>query len=405
MKITDIQCIHVQIPKVSTNIIGGSVSYEGNPYRDEEPEHMNQFVGSVPHFGHSCSGIVKVYTDEGIVGIGEAATETTRCEIDRIRDNLIGCDVYDIIYNSNYTMQGRGNTLRVFTKHIRLPRTKEQSAVEFALWDIIGKKAGLPVYKLLGGKVREKAPVTLFLGERPIDDCIADIDKAMKNGIMTVKIKVGCNDKRDVDLIREIRRQFGYDLAIRIDPNAAWTVPESIRILKRMEPFHLQYAEGFLKANEKYSFRKVREATGVPVCICEQFNGYNEMTSQEALTQVCDLIRMKAFDVLSVDPSRTGGLLGFQKLCAVCEGAGLQVVTHRASTSVSQATWLTGICISPASDLAQDIVPVGQPSGPLYDAANETLFMENGYMRPWDAPGWGLTLNEEVISKYTCAMK
>ena len=95
MKITDIQCIHVQIPKVSTNIIGGSVSYEGNPYRDEEPEHMNQFVGSVPHFGHSCSGIVKVYTDEGIVGIGEAATETTRCEIDRIRDNLIGCDVYD----------------------------------------------------------------------------------------------------------------------------------------------------------------------------------------------------------------------------------------------------------------------------------------------------------------------
>lgn len=318
---------------------------------------------------------------------------------------MIGCDVYDIIYNSNYTMQGRGNTLRVFTKHIRLPRTKEQSAVEFALWDIIGKKAGLPVYKLLGGKVREKAPVTLFLGERPIDDCIADIDKAMKNGIMTVKIKVGCNDKRDVDLIREIRRQFGYDLAIRIDPNAAWTVPESIRILKRMEPFHLQYAEGFLKANEKYSFRKVREATGVPVCICEQFNGYNEMTSQEALTQVCDLIRMKAFDVLSVDPSRTGGLLGFQKLCAVCEGAGLQVVTHRASTSVSQATWLTGICISPASDLAQDIVPVGQPSGPLYDAANETLFMENGYMKPWDAPGWGLTLNEEVISKYTCAMK
>lgn len=51
MKITDIQCIHVQIPKVSTNIIGGSVSYEGNPYRDEELEHMNQFVGSVPHFG------------------------------------------------------------------------------------------------------------------------------------------------------------------------------------------------------------------------------------------------------------------------------------------------------------------------------------------------------------------
>ncbi len=98
----------------------------------------------------------------------------------------------------------------------------------------------------------------------------------MKNGIMTVKLKVGCNDKRDVDLFREVRRQFGYDLAVRIDPNGAWTVPEAIRILKRMEPFHPQYAEGFLKSNEKYSFRKVREATGVPVCICEQFNGFIE---------------------------------------------------------------------------------------------------------------------------------
>lgn len=104
MKITDIQCIHIQIPKVSTNIIGGSVSYEGNPYRDEEPEHMNQFVGSVPHFGHSCSCIVKVYTDEGIVGIGEAGAGA-RCAIDKIRDNLIGCDVYDITYKFHYTMR------------------------------------------------------------------------------------------------------------------------------------------------------------------------------------------------------------------------------------------------------------------------------------------------------------
>ncbi len=404
MKITDIQCIHVQIPKVSSNIIGGSVAYEGNPYRDESPEHMAQFVDSVPHFGHSCSCIVKVFTDEGIVGIGEAGAGA-RCEIDRIRDNLTGCDVYDLSYHSNYTMQGRGNTLRVFTKHQGLARTKEQSAIEFALWDCIGKKTGQPVYKLLGGKVREKVPITLFLGERPIDDCIADIDRALKSGIKTVKLKVGCNDKRDVELFQEVRRQFGYDLAIRIDPNAAWTVPEAIRMLKRMEKYNPQYVEGCLKRNEKYAFRKIREATGVPVCICEQFNGWVEMTTEEALTHVCELIRLKAFDVLSVDPSRTGGLLGFQKVCAVCEGAGLQVVTHRALTSISQAAWLTGIMVSPSANLAQDIVPCGHPSGPLYDSVFETLPVTGGYMKPWDAPGWGLTIDESILEKYDCTKK
>ena len=404
MKITDIQCIHVQIPKVSSNIIGGNVSWEGNPYRDEDPEHMKAFVSSVPHFGHSCSCIVKVFTDEGIMGIGEAGAGA-RCEMDHIRENLIGCDVYDLAYHSIYTMHGRGNTLRVFTKNTNLARTKEQSAIEFALWDCIAQKAGVPVYKLFGGKVREKVPITLFLGERPIDECIADIDAAMKRGIMTVKLKVGCNDKRDVDLFREVRRQFGYDLAIRIDPNAAWTVTEAIRILKRMEPFHPQYAEGFLKRNEKYSFRKVREATGIPVCICEQFNGWIEMSMEEALTHVCELIRLKAFDVLSVDPSRTGGLLGFQRLCAVCEGAGLQVVTHRALTSISQAAWLTGVAVSPAADLAHDLVPVGHPSGPLYDSVFETLPVENGYMKPWDKPGWGLTINEDILKQYDCTHK
>lgn len=401
MKITDIECTHIMIPKVSSNIIGGHNAYEGNPYRDEQHEHMKHFVSTVPHFGHSCSCVVKVYTDEGIVGIGEAGAER-HCEIHRIRENLIGCDVFDLSYLSNFTMQGRGNTLRNFIKHKDVPRTKEQSAIEFALWDCIGKKVGQPVYKLMGGKVREKVPITLFLGERPIDECIQDIDKAMKSGIRTVKIKVGCNDRRDIDLFREIRDQFGYDLVVRIDPNAAWTVTEAIRMLKRMTPYNPQYVEGALKRNEKYGFRRIREATGIPVCICEQFNGYTEMTTEEALTHVVELIRLKAFDVLSVDPSRTGGLLGFQKICAVCEGAGLQVVTHRALTSISQAVWLTGILVSPSANLAQDIVPVGQPSGPLYDSVFETLQMENGAMRPHEAPGWGLTLNEETINKYAC---
>jgi L-alanine-DL-glutamate epimerase-like enolase superfamily enzyme len=400
MKITDVTCTHVAIPKVSTNIIGGSDEYDGIPYRRESMEELDRMVSEVPHWGNSLSCIVKVFTDEGIVGIGEGG-QGKRCEMERIKQNIIGMDVYDIAYISNRRIHGRGSSLRNLGKNPNLPRTKEMSAVEFALWDCIGKKAGQPVYKLLGGKVREKVPITLFLGERPIDDCIRDIDKAIKQGIRTVKLKVGCNDKRDIELFHEVRKQFGYDLIIRIDPNSAWTLPEAIRMVKRMEKYNPQYIEGALRKNEgAYGFRRLRQVTGVPVCICEQFEGNFEKSMEDALIRVVELAQLRACDVLSVDPTRTGGLLGFRNICALCEGYGIQVVTHRALTSISQSTWLTGCITNNAAEYAQDIVPIGQPSGPLYDSVFETLKIEDGYMKPWDAPGWGLTINEEILKKY-----
>ena len=400
MRIVDIECTHVIIPKTSSNIIGGRDEYEGIPYRDEDVHEIQSFVDKVPHFGNALSCIVKVYTDDGIVGIAEGHAGRN-CEMERIRENILGSDVYDISRIANVLMFGRGNSLRARPKNALLPGTKEMAAVDGALWDCIAKKAGVPVYKLMGGKVRESVPITLFLGDRPIDECIEAVGKAVAEGIGTIKLKTGCNDKRDVDLLREIRNEFGYDLILRIDSNAAWDVVEGIRVLKRMAPYNLQYAEGMLRQCESgRSFRRLREATGVPMCICEQFAGYGEISAEEALIRTVELIRMNACDVLSLDPSRSGGLLGFNQICALCEGAGIQVVTHRANTSLSGALWLTCCMSNYATSLAQDIVPVGQPSAPKYDTVFETLKPENGYMKPWDSPGWGMTLNEDILKKY-----
>ena len=400
MKIIDIECFHVTIPKTTSNVIGGRDAYEGIPYRDEDADTINSFVSKVPHFGNALSCIVKVHTDEGIVGIAEGHS-TRRCEIERIRENIINSDVYDISRIANVLMFGRGTSLRARPKNDIFAGTKEMATIEAALWDCIAKKAGVPVYKLMGGKVREKVPITLFLGDRPIDECIEAIGKGIEEGFRTVKLKTGCNDKRDVDLLREIRNEFGYDLILRIDCNAAWDVTDGVRMLKRMAPYNLQYAEGMLRRCERgHGFKRMREAAGVPICICEQFAGYHEISAEEALLRAVDLIRMNACDVLSLDPTRTGGLLGFSQVCALCDGAGIPIVTHRANTSLSGALWLTGCVCNYATSYAQDIVPVGQPSAPQYDTVFETLQSENAYMKPWDAPGWGMTLNEEVLKKY-----
>ena len=400
MKITEIECVHVAIPKTSSNVIGGRDSYEGIPYRDEEAETIASFVGKVTHFGNSQSCVVKVHTDEGITGIGEMACGR-RCEIQKIKENIIGSNVYDVSRIANTLMFGRGNSLRARPKNDLLAGSSEMAAIECALWDCIGKKAKVPVYKLLGGKIREQVPITLFLGERPIEECMEAIKNAVDEGIRTIKLKIGCNDQRDIDLLREIRSQFGYDLVLRIDGNAAWTVTEGIRMLKRMQQFNLQYAEGLLRRSESgYNFKRLRDATGVPVCMCEQFAGFHELSCEEALIRAMDLIRLDAVDVISLDPTRTGGLLGFLKVSDLLESAGIKVVTHRALTSISDAIWLTACCCSPATSYAQDLVPVGQPTAPKYDTVHETLQPVNGYMKPWDSPGWGMTLRDDTLSTY-----
>ena len=399
MKIIDVKGYELVLPKISTTIIGGRDEYEGIPYRDEPLEEMESFIDKVPHFGKIRSHVVEIYTDDGIIGIGEAENGL-RDDFYKIRENLIGMDVYDVQYIMNRRIHGYADTMRNKAPHKNLLFTKDCAAVEFALWDAMGKKAGLPVYKLLGGKVREKNAITLFVGQKSIDHQIEDIDKAIKEGIKTIKIKVGSNDAHDMDLLKEVRRQFGWDLIVRVDPNRAWTVTDGARILKRMADYSIQYVEGALRRIESYGFKRLRELTGIPICICEQFNGPYVMSTEQALVRVQDLIRMEAFDVLSVDPSRTGGLLGFAKICAACEGVGAHVVTHRARCGVSQSVWLNAVITSQAADYAHDIVPIGQPSGAADDIITEPLTHTNGYMVPPDKPGLGVELDMDKVRKY-----
>jgi L-alanine-DL-glutamate epimerase-like enolase superfamily enzyme len=365
MRIIDIECIHLPLPGISS-------------------------VES----GHILSCLVKIDTDEGISGYGEAESPVNHCEIEKIKQNIIGSEVYDISWMVDRKMAGLGQNTQDLPPNAMLPGTPEMAAIEFALWDCIGKKLRLPVYKVLGGKVREKVAISLLVSQKPIEDCIKDIARAISGGIGTIKLKIGVDQRRDIDLFKEIRRQFGDDLVVRLDVDQSWGTTDGIRVLKQMVALNPQFVEGALKRNEIRGFKRIREVTGIPVCICEQFNGYSGMSTETALTRTVELIRAEACDVLSLNPSETGGLLGFSKVCAVCEGAGIQVVTHQIGAGISQAVCLTGCITNYATALAHDIVPVGQPSGVVVDLVNETLIHESGYMKPLDSPGWGMTLKE-----------
>jgi L-alanine-DL-glutamate epimerase-like enolase superfamily enzyme len=403
MKIVDIKGYWLELPKVGTTVNGGNYGDDGNPYRNESQEQLDSWVGKWSHAGKIMTSLIRVYTDEEIIGESESAcTYGFRGNLEGIKKNIIGMDVFDIQDIANRRGPGLGRVWRNDNPYPEVPEREFIHMIEEACYDIIGKKMGVPVYKLFGGKVRKRQAITLFMGEKPIDDAIAEIGKAVSDGIKTIKLKVGSNDKRELDLLREIRRQFGWEeVILRVDANEAYDLADGIRILHRMAEYNLQYAEGCFRMFESYGFKRLREATGVPVCICEQFNGYHTFTAEMALMRTIDLIRMDCVDVLSVDPARTGGLLGFSKVAATCEGAGVGVVLHRPRCSLSQSIWLTAISSTYAGYYAHDIVPHGQPSGSADEFAKLPLKHKNGFMTVPDAPGFGIELDEEKIKKYT----
>ena len=402
MKITGVKGYHLALPKNSTTIIGGVSDYSGHLYRDISDEEVASWKGQSVHFGNVMTYLIEITTDEGITGYGEVESlYGARGAMQMAGENLIGADPFDVQHIMNEIMCGSGNTLRVGGKHPRIPLCKEHIGIEFALWDIIGKKLNQPVYKLLGGKVREKQAISLFVGQKPIDECLQDIDKAVKEGIRTIKLKAGANDRRDVDLLREVRNEFGWDLIVRVDPNSAWgDVTDAVRILKQMEPFNLQYIEGCLNREDGESYRRLREMTGVPICMCGEFNGHMEMRAHDALAKLADLVRLDAIDVLSVEPSRTGGILGFTQVAAFCEGAGIEIVTHRARGGVMQSTWLNAVGTCYSCSYAHDIVPFGQPSSIAADIIIDPLKHENGFMTAPDGPGLGVEIDWDNVNKY-----
>ena len=402
MKITGIKGYHLALPKNSTTVIGGVDDYTGHLYRDATDEQVKGWVDESVHYGNVMTYLVEVHTDEGIVGYGEVESlYGARGSLEMAGENLLGADPFEIQHAFNSIMLGRGNTLRAGGKHPRMQLSKELLGVEFALWDIVGKKTGVPVYKLLGGKVREKQAITLFMGQKPIDDCLHDIEAAVNEGIRTIKIKAGANDRRDVNLLRAIRDTFGWELLLRVDPNGAWgDVTDAVRILKQMEPYNLQYIEDGIRRTDANSFRRLREMTGVPVCICGEFNGPVEMTAHAALSKLADLVQADAVDVVSVDPSRTGGLLGFTQVAAFCEGAGIELVTHRGRGGLMQSIWLNGLIACYSAGYAQDVVPFGQPSSIAADIITQPLMHENGFMRVPEGLGFGVELNWENIRLY-----
>lgn len=272
-----------------------------------------QIRGSLGFHAESPFVILKVHTDEGIMGLGEVSCtpvwsgedSVTATHVIRsfLEPALVGEDPRDI---ERLTAKMR----RAVAGH---PFTK--SGIEIALWDILGKAAGLPVFRLLGGAVRTHIPIKMSVSGVAPDRAAALATWAMQKGLQALKVKVGIAPEGDRERVKAVRAAIGPAVRLGVDANGGWSVRTAIETIRKMTvESDIYFAEQPVAPVDVQWLVDVRRNVSVPIMADESC-----YTLQDAMA----LTRAGAADILSIYVGKGGGIGPARKMAAVAEAAGL----------------------------------------------------------------------------------
>jgi L-alanine-DL-glutamate epimerase-like enolase superfamily enzyme len=255
--------------------------------------------------------LVRVITDQGLVGIGESCpfppitgeTQATNAAAAKaIAGMLIGKDPLAI-----------ESVLREIGAMVHA-NPSAVAAFDMALHDILGKVAGLPLFRLLGGdKTRFETDITTGI-DTPAA-MAADAKSNAGRGYRTLKIKVGLNPDDDVARIQAVRDAIGYDINVRIDANQGWSVPQAIYALRKLEKFRIQLIEQPVVASDVDGLKEVRAASPIPIM------------ADEACFLPADavrLVRAEACDYFNIKLMKAGGISNAIRIAHVADAAGMR---------------------------------------------------------------------------------
>ena len=275
-----------------------------------------------------------------------------------------------------------------------------KGAVEMAAYDLAGRTLGVPVHRLLGGMLREAVPITHSIGLLPIEEAVDECRVVVAEGIRTIKIKVGVDPERDVEIVRRIREAVGPATALCVDANCGYRTPyEAVKIIRWMEPADLIYAEQPVEGID--GLAEVRRGIGVPLMADE--SAWNAR-------DVIEIAERRAADIVSIYTTKPGGLFRAMQVAAVARAAGLiSNVNGSVETGVGN---LANLQLAAAAEpvVLSCVVPVSMPAehragriGGVYytdDLIASPLAHVGGAVPVPTGPGMGVEIDEAKIERY-----
>ena len=353
--------------------------------------------------------IIKLHTDEGLVGLGEAPVlkdwggdhgkyfgETPQTTVHIINDILAPAlkDQDPARFEAIHALMDKAVKGYPYCK----------AAIDGALYDVVGKALDTPAYQLLGGLFRERVPIAHSLGLMEIEKAVAEAQEAIAEGVKTIKLKGGVEAKRDVELIKQIRKAIGPELNICVDANQGYpTAKAAVKITRAMEEFGLLYMEQPVEGIDQMA--EVARRVDTPIMADE-----SAWTAQD----VIEIVQKKAADLISIYTTKPGGMFKGKKVAAVAEAAGLKCnVNGSVETGVGNAA---NIHLAASTGVVSFgcVVPVSSPkekakkgiAGIYYqdDIITEPFDFDNGDIVVSAKPGLGIEIDEDKLKHYRISL-
>jgi L-alanine-DL-glutamate epimerase-like enolase superfamily enzyme len=351
--------------------------------------------------------LVEIETDEGLTGLGEAKVSVGNLGhygalVTLIREEmapaLLGRDPRDVaaIWETLYSGTRAHYALREGRGFPTLGRrglgVSALSGVDIALWDLLGQSLGQPVWRLLGGRVRDRVPAYASGGWAPVGQIGAQLARYVERGYRAVKMRVGLQD-RDVDdsvaRVREARQALGPGVDLMVDAHGTWSVRQAQRFARKVADCDLAWFEEPVSPDNLGGLAEVRASTDIPIAAGE---------SEQTRFAFRDLIAAGAVDVLQPDLAIAGGLTEVQRIAALASAHGLTLVPHLWGGAVLFAAGLHLAVATPCVTLLE--FPCGE-NPLLHDLPEEPFVLEDGHVLAPSRPGLGVALRRELVRELT----
>jgi L-alanine-DL-glutamate epimerase-like enolase superfamily enzyme len=252
---------------------------------------------------------VRLDTDAGLVGWGEASPFWKLCGETQNIDMAAGSNLAHVILGKDpLAIDDRMTDIDGFLKN----NSQIRAAFDFALHDIVGKAANLPLFRILGGAGRPmQTCLTIAIGEARA--MAQKASAAVERGFRIIKIKLGTDTRDDVERVRAIRAAVGPAVGIRIDANQGWDVPTALDVLEQVRGFDVEYCEQPVQYWNLEALRRIHDHSRVPIVADESVFDHHDAFR---------VLAMDACDYVNVKLSKSGGIRTGQKTAAVVDAAG-----------------------------------------------------------------------------------
>jgi len=368
MKITQIETIPVQVPINPKRAIKS-----GRGYHTTSP-----FL------------LLKVHTDEGVVGLGEVSCTPVWSGEDQVTAAHFVKNFLAPLLEGEDPTEIERLTMKLRAGVAGNPFTK--SGLEMALWDILGKVAGLPLYRLLGGAVREFVPTKFSISGLEPEKGAEIAAWAVEQGFRTMKVKVGIEPEGDVARVRAVREAVGPAVRLGVDANGGWSPRIAVQTIRRLSDYNIYFAEQPVPPLDVAWLAEVRRQVEVPVMADESV-----YTLQDAMA----IVRAGAADILSVYVGKGGGIGPARKMAAVAEAAGLScTLGSNLELGVASAAMIHLALATPGIGAEEFPCDILTPFFYEDDLLVEPLPISAGQARPLERPGLGVELDEAKLRRY-----